>query len=322
MTTDVVQALRDHRALGLVGALLIAAGLAGCQGDESEDTARTDPDAPPVIEVRTVEYAFVAPDSVPSGWVTFRLNNKKAAQAHQLTLARLPEGREFAEFAKREMPYRDSIFSLIDRGRIGGVKELISAASKLGHDIDETVLTDQGVVSPGRVARKTVYLDRPGTYVMSCFVRGPGGLPHLVDGMIRALHVTGDSTGASPPTPDVELEVDSGQVRAPDTIESGTVTVAARLGEERQDNAVHLVRAGENTDPMAVKKWRRAWTPDGREVPPPTEFLGGTALLEARPAGTSAYFTVEDLEPGRYAWLVSGSIGRPENALWKPVTAE
>ncbi len=303
---------------------LLAPGLAGCQSDDGPAGSETANDDAPVIEVDAVEYAFVAPDSVPSGWLSVRLDNTDAKEAHQITLTRLPAGRTMEDVGRDVLPYYDSIFTLVERGEIGSVNELGKRSSEMSPEWwgeENKVITDQGVLSAGRSARKTVYLE-PGTYMLACYVRAPNGKPHLVQGMIRELVVTNDSTGASPPEADVEIAVAGDSVRSPDTIRAGDITVRARLGETEERNTVHLVRADSGVDPDEVKQWRRVWTPDGRQSPEPTEFLGGHALFGNTPAEWTATFTAEDVEPGRYAWLVSGFIGRTENAIWEPVVVE
>lgn len=309
------------RPSSLTAVLVAMLALVGCPSEGDREGAERAPERGPLrVEVTAVDYAFVAPDSVPSGWVSFRLDNETASEAHEIVLDRLPGGRTMEEVGEEVVPAYDSIFSLVERGEVSGPEEIADLASKLMPTWygEVALITDQGVVSPGRVARRTVYLE-PGTYELACFVRAPDGAPHLVKGMIRKLVVTENSVDGSPPEPDVTIAVAGDSIRSPDTIAGGDVTVRARLGDGRRHNTVHLVRAGGETDPTEVKRWRAVWTPDGRQVPAPTEFLGGHALFGNTPAGHTAHFTAEGVEPGQYAWLVSGMLGRPENAIWKPV---
>lgn len=294
--------------------------LTACQPSEDVPRNQRPNGGPLTVEVTALEYAFLAPDSIPSGWVSFRLNNEKASEAHEIVINRLPEGRTLEELGEEVLPAYDSIFTLIDRGKVADPEELVALSNELSPRWygEVALITDQGVVSAGRIARRTVYLE-PGTYELACFVRAPDGVPHLLKGMIRQLVVTDEAGGGTPPERDVEIAVEGESIRSPDTITGGDLTVKARLAEGRRHNTVHLVRVREDVDPVTVKRWRAVWMPDGRQVPPPTEFLGGHALFGNTPAGYTARFTVEDVEPGRYAWLVTGMLGRPEHAIWEPI---
>lgn len=68
---------------------LFALGVFACQSPEDESA---DENAPPVVEVTAVDYAFAAPDTVRSGWTTFRMRNE--GEEHHLFLM---DGRVFGQ---------------------------------------------------------------------------------------------------------------------------------------------------------------------------------------------------------------------------------
>lgn len=107
-------------AVRLLAALGLTVGLVACQSepDGSADRKR-DAGAPPVVEITAAEYAFVAPDSVPAGWVTFRLNNEKAEEVHEMDLSRLPEGVSYSDF-EETIPVWGSITERVQTGELGG----------------------------------------------------------------------------------------------------------------------------------------------------------------------------------------------------------
>lgn len=315
--------MRRSTATFLLVALLAPLSLAGCgTGRDSERDGEAS-GGPPVVAVRAVGDSFAAPDSLRSGWTTIMLNNRQGKRVHQLTLSRLPGGRTFEDYTQQVVPGYDSIFALVESGGMAGSGQLEAGDEPLfpAWASAITTVTDQGLLSPGRSARKTVYLE-PGTYVLRCLVRAEDGSPHFLKGEISKLTVTKDSTGASPPEADLEIEVSGGEMVTPDTISAGTRTVAAQLGMGERHNTVHLLRTHEGADRDEVVRWLAVWRPGVRQAPAPAEFLGGSSVVGSGRGGNRAYFTIADLQPGQYTWVVSGRRGKPGNAIWKPVTVE
>ena len=58
----------------------------------------TDREEAYVVEVMAFDYAFNAPQEVPSGWITFVLNNEMAHEIHEISIARIPEGISYAQY--------------------------------------------------------------------------------------------------------------------------------------------------------------------------------------------------------------------------------
>ncbi|NBC19361.1 MAG: hypothetical protein GVY18_18805, partial [Bacteroidetes bacterium] len=77
---------------------LAAVTLAACDpGDRAEaadaDAATTPPDTTPnVVEITAIGLDFEAPDTIPSGWTTFRLKNA-SEMVHFALIARYPGDR-------------------------------------------------------------------------------------------------------------------------------------------------------------------------------------------------------------------------------------
>jgi len=292
--------------VGVLAVLLLAIGLTARQssGDGSKAAQEEETDAPPVVEVTALDYAFVAPDTIRSGWTTLRLNNETAEEIHEIDLSRLPEGVTYADFEKT-IPVWSRITERVQAGELVGPGEVYKAAGPMLPDwAPAEAITGRGLVSPGRTAEKTVDLE-PGTYAMYCFVKSPDGRAHLAKGMSRRLVVSGDSTGATEPEADVEVTVGGDAVDQEGALSPGTNTIAARFDEESKGyQTIHLIRVEDDTDLEAVEQWQNWYTEDGLMAPAPAEFLGGGTVQSERSKGDVAYFSVEDLEPGQYAWAV------------------
>ncbi|MEF8940234.1 MAG: hypothetical protein V5A22_10340 [Salinivenus sp.] len=302
----------------MLAVLLLTIGLTACQssGDGSAGGEAEETDAPPVVEVTALDYAFQAPDTIRSGWTTFRLKNK-AEEIHEIELGRLPEEVTYADYVET-IPFWDTITARVEAGELVGRREVHAAPVPNVPNWSPQFITSLGLISPGRTAEKTEYL-APGTYVMPCFVKSPDGQTHLSKGMHRKLVVRDDSTGATEPDADVEVRVGGDTVNQDGALSRGTNTIAARFAEESKGpQAINLIRVEEDTDLEAVEQWMNWYTKGGLMAPAPAEFLGGDNIHSEAPKGSVAYFTVEDLEPGRYAWVVWTS----EGAFSETVTVE
>lgn len=290
-----------HNTIWGLLALLLIAGLAACQlGGEGGEDANT----PPVVEITAADYAFAAPDTIPAGWVTFRMENR-GEESHHFHLDRLPEGRTYADWKEAFKEPADSIMGLVAEGKI----DLAHAGKALDQATPDwaapgdlgDVQTHGGVglVAPGHTGQTTHHV-APGHYVIICVIRAPSGELHFSLGMVDGLVATGSSVGRSPPSPDVTVQGDRREIRMDDALASGRRTVGFRVEEVPEDfqggtdgyYSVWLARLGDTTDTSEVTAW------DGQN-PAPFEGIGGFEYL---PPSDTAYVTA-DVEPGRYAWI-------------------
>lgn len=282
-----------------LSALLLVAGLGACQSNGDEQTHDT---PPPVVDVTAVDYAFQAPDSIPSGWVTFRMANK-GEETHYFALQELPDGKSIADWRRaRTAADRtlDSLKQLIAAGTIdtGAAKE---AYARIAPDWlsprDYPFHGGVGFAGPGCTAQTTLHVT-PGRYILACYAKTSDGTRHAGLGMRRGIVVTDDASGADPPEADVTMtSAEATQVTIDGTFQSGPQTVAFQPkkpanGEGHPHNFAHLAPVGPETDLEAVAEW-------DERAPAPVEFVGGMSNV---PTGRTAYATV-DLQPGRYAWV-------------------
>ena len=285
--------MRTTRPLSLPVLLACAAcqpGPDGRQGAAAEE-------APPVVEVTMVDYAFVAPDTIPSGWVTFRTTNQ-GEESHHFHLYRLPEGKTFVDYVDERLVPRDSLIRALDAGTMDWAE---------AREVDSRVVSDwtrsdnmekaggMGVLAPGRTGRTTLFLE-PGEYVMDCAVQTREGLRHWQLGMAWGVTVSAVATATSPPEPDVTVRVTGRELTTEGRLAAGTQTVrfvVDSVPADVEQSVYHawLARLGVDTDPAEVVQWET-------RNPAPAEFLGGFWYV---PVDRSAYVTV-DWAAGRYVW--------------------
>lgn len=280
-----------------LAALLLAVGLAGCQS--SGDGSATE-NVPPVVEVTMADYAFVAPDSIPSGWTTFQVKNE-GSEHHNFHLHRvpLPDGRTAKDFRTAFIAPTDSLMELSYAGIIDSA-EVMKAYGRIVPDWAQTVYQTRernggmGFLAPELSARSTVKME-PGTYLMHCTLRAPDGEVHGVLGMRHFFTVTEEQNGANPPTADLTARISGNELLVDDTLSAGTHTIAFEVEEvaAEMDSAYYamVARLGPDISADSVVGWPY-------QNPAPTAFLGGIEYIEV---GRTPYVTV-DLSPGRYIW--------------------
>lgn len=290
----------DRCARGVV----LAAVLGACASRET-----TPPPAdgtPGVVPVIARGLTFEAPDSIPSGWSTFRFTNE-SDMVHFAVVERLPEGITIRDQQAQVAPVFQEGMRLLDAGQadsamatFGGLPEWFGKVVFSG---------GPGLTSPGQTSETTMHLE-PGTYLLECYVK-TAGVFHSVSpnppayGMVRQLIVTEAPSGAPEPTASIQVTLSRASgFEVTGEPQAGRQTIAVHFA----DQAVHenfvghdlqLVRLDTQTSLPAVAAWMDWTRHGGLETPAPAQFLGG---VEELPAGATAYLTV-DLAPGRYAWI-------------------
>jgi len=231
------------------------------------------PPAPPVITIVASDAGFDAPDTVPGGLVTLRLETR-GAELHEAALARIGGGHTYAQFleAMRAPPPPPDWVEMA-----GGVDP----------------------PAPGGTASVTLELPE-GRYALLDLVPGSDGVPHVVKGMHRELIVAPvRSRAAAEPIATDTLTLADGafSMRAP--LAAGSHTFRITNTGRRPHEATFFRMAAGRTAAQLLHWLQR---PAGD---PPGEMLGGVFGL--RP-GAQAFVTVE-LEPGDYALFCSLGAG-------------
>lgn len=233
----------------------LAVAVAGCGGSDEA--------APPIVEVRGDEYAYVLPQSIEGGAVTMRFTNT---------------GEELHEYALGKLTRPDAVDDLReaiakqDSGRFGELVDDVGGVPTL---------------SPGEEVSITRELE-PGTYVLLCFVPSPDGTPHVAKGMLRTFDVKGDS-GAELP------EADAAIVARNDSFEIPELPAGEQTLELRNDSSEPREFYLYSPEPGVTLKQVEAWGEGGFKGEPLAVLLGA---MQSIPPGASVYLTV-DLEAGR-----------------------
>jgi len=295
--------------------LLAALAVTACAESRAAPGADEAAD-PSVIEIMVTGYTFDAPDEVPAGWLTYRLNNESGHEIHEVSIARLPEGRTFEEYMEEIIPPWVEVWEGIDSGELDRAGVGALAGELLPEwNRDISYAGARGLVSAGRSTSSSYYLE-PGSYVIACWVKTPSGHIHIPLGMARPLTVTGEASDHTPPDPDLEISVVGTQIVVDGELHPGDRTVRFRVADADAPANVHLIRMDPDTDPEAVVGWMDWYAVGGLQAPTPADFLGGVSAYGSGLHEGRAYFGVENVEPGRYAWIVEGPVGE-RVGLWK-----
>lgn len=312
------------RRITPIPTLLAVAVIAACQaGDTSRDTSADGAPADAqagrgsdvgVVDVVARDFAFEAPDSIPSGWTSFRFTNH-GAQTHFFVLDHLPDGKTLDDFVAAVAEPFDSAWTGLKNGTLdkAGVGPLLGRMLP-GWFANVEQTGGVGLVAPGHSGRATVRLE-PGTYIMECYAKTPDGVFHTALGMARQLTVTSARSVTGPPTADLEITFADGGMTAPSRVTPGRHTIAVHYRQAADGllaNDVHVAKLPDGVAAEAVVPWMDWMNVEGLQAPAPATFLGG---VQEVPVGGTAYFTVE-LSPGRHAWISENA----ENGMLKSFT--
>lgn len=271
--------------------------LISCTTKEQTDTS------PPVIEITARDYSFHGlPDTLQSGWTTFRLINE-GMEPHFFLLDDPPGDIGLEEFANEAGGAFDQVWYQLRDGEIDKQQAGQMLVENLPQWYFETrQVGGTGMINAGMTAQTTLKL-QPGHYIIECYVKSPEGEFHVSLGMADEFTVVEDSTGAKAPEADYEIKLTNSEIAGSGTLGTGEQTIAVHFEEHPEaglGNDLHLARITDDTNTDSLKLWMDWMEVQGLMPPAPAEFLGGTQEM---PVGNTAYFTVT-LEPGNYAWLV------------------
>lgn len=307
----------------LLSAVLLAAALTACSpsgksGSADASGAASAADTTDTVLVVAQDYAFQAPDSLPSGWTTFRFLNR-GKQTHFMILDHLPDGKTYRDYKTELTPVFDSAWAAQQRGASQAEAGKILANGLPAWFADFEELGGVGLVAPGDSTRVTEKLV-PGTYVLECYMKGPDGTFHRNMGMERPLYVTDASSSGRPPAADLRVTLWNDSIVTKGAWTAGRHTVEVDFAQQPETgevagNDVHVARLKEGQSAADLAPWMYFMNVKGLQVPAPAEFLGG---VEEMPVGDTAYFTV-DLTPGRYALI---SEVAPQRHMYREFTVE
>jgi hypothetical protein len=258
---------------------IIVGSLAGCRPESRRDAdraARTDLAAatPGVVTITATDYAFQTPDTLATGWTTFRLVDN-GSQPHMAQLIRLEHGRTLEDYLEA---YGEAF-------RTAGPRP--EWARRLGGPT---------VAAPQEASNATLYLE-PGNYAWICLFNIPDGVPHVVGhGMAEpfVVEASGATAGAqTAPDADVVMRLVDYAFNLSAPLAAGRHMIRVEnAGAEPHEVGMVRLSAGKTIEEV------RAWIQSPREALPGTVAGGVTSLAP----GAEAYFEV-DLTRGEYVLL-------------------
>lgn len=256
-----------------------------------------------VIEITTEHMDFQMPDTITSGWNTFRYKNL-SPQTHFFLVDKYPEGKTSEDAKHFVAPVFDSAMKLITEGK---TEEGFAEFSNLPEWFSQVVFVGgSGLLSPGKVGETMLHL-KPGKYIVECYVKMSNGVFHTSMGMTKDLVVSEIDSGNTELTADIEINISSTDgIVFNDSIRSGKHTFSVyykdqTVHENFVGHDINLVKLNENANLNELENWMNWADPKGLMEPAPASitFLGG---VNDMPAESHGYFTAT-LEPGKYALI-------------------
>lgn len=295
----------SHRSNSLILFLvlvLISLGFESCKSDKKE-TKTEEIEKVNVIDVLTENMEFQMPDTIPSGWVTFRYKNA-SPQTHFMLIDDYPEGKTLDTLIAVVGPPFDEGMKLINEGK---TEEGYAAFGKLPKWFSEVkFIGGTGLISPEHVATSTIKI-KPGYYIVECYLKMSNGVFHTSMGMAKEIVVSDTDSGNQEPKADVAIEISSTEgIVFNDTISKGIQTFSVHFKDQSVyehflGHDVNLAKLDDSANLEDIASWMDWSNPKGLIEPAPegVTFLGG---MNNMLAGDTGYFTVT-LEPGRYVLI-------------------
>ncbi|MBO6881037.1 MULTISPECIES: hypothetical protein [Winogradskyella] len=278
--------------------------LQSCKNDKKE--TEQDPiveEQENVIEIITEEMDFQMPDTISSGWNTFRYKNL-SPQTHFFLIDKYPEGKTSDDAENLVAPVFDSAMQLIMEGK---TEEGFAEFSKLPEWFGEVVFVGgSGLLSPNQTGETTLNV-KPGKYIIECYVKMSNGVFHTSMGMTKDIVVTDADSGNKPLTSDIDISISSTDgIVFNDSISPGehifSVLYKDQITHENfVGHDINLVKLDENANLKELENWMNWADPKGLIEPAPNgvTFIGG---VNDMPEGNIGYFSA-NLEPGNYALI-------------------
>jgi hypothetical protein len=256
-----------------------------------------------VIDVVTNNMDFISVDTIPSGWNTFKYDNR-SNETHFFLLDKYPEGKTVKNAISDIAPVFEEGMDLINEGK---AEEGFAAFGKLPEWYGQIVFSGgSGLIAPKHTSITTVKLD-PGYYIMECYVKMPNGKFHTLMGMAKPIVVTNEDSGNEPPKATVNITLSGIDGISYDNQITGGKQIFSVFVKDQKPHEnfiwhdINLVKLEDFASEDALEAWMDWSDPKGLITPVPNgvTFLGG---VNDMPAESTGYFYV-DLKPGKYAFI-------------------
>lgn len=284
--------------------IITTAVILSCNTNENQKKSKTvEIIKDKVIEIITEDMEFQMPDTITSGWNTFRYRNL-SNQTHFFLVDKYPEGKTSEDAKNLVAPVFESAMMLINEGK---VEEGYAEFANLPDWFSEVVFVGgSGLLSPKQTGETTLNL-KPGKYIIECYVKMSNGMFHTSMGMTKDIVVTKIDSGNKALKSDIDINISSTEgIILHDSIRSGKQTFSVYyldqiVHENFVGHDINLVKLGANADLKVLENWMDWSDPKGliEPAPPGITFLGG---VNDMPAGNTGYFTAT-LDKGQYALI-------------------
>jgi len=275
-----------------------------CKSDKKSTQVETVAEAKEnVIEIITENMDFQMPDTIPSGWNTFRYKNQ-SPQTHFFLVDKYPEGKTSEDAENLVAPVFDSAMKLIMEGK---TEEGYAEFAKLPEWFSEVeFLGGSGLLSPDQVGETTINL-KPGKYIIECYVKMSNGVFHTSMGMTKDIVVKPVDSGNKELIADIAINISSTDgIVFKDSISSGKHTFSVFykdqiVHENFVGHDINLVKLDENANLQELENWMNWADPKGLIEPAPDgiTFMGG---VNDMPEGNIGFFKA-NLKAGKYALI-------------------
>jgi hypothetical protein len=297
--------------LKLLAFILIIVGLINQQVSAQMHSSDAD-HSDHAITILAEDYAFDAPDEIPSGWTTIEFTNM-GEEPHLAFIVRLPDGKSLEDYADEVVGPLTEIWYEQRAGEI----DREETVEKIGEAFPDWYSEMQrgggvGVVRSGHSLEVTLHFE-PGTYILDCYMKSEDGELHNMEGMVRELTVTEAPSETTPPEPDIEITLSNHEMTVEGNLAAGNRTVEVYTKEFGHN--VHVARLDADAEVQEIIDWMTPFNLEQFWPPAPTTFIGGIHQL---PEGGKGYFTL-DLEPGRYLFISQLTYDRD---VWQEVVVE
>lgn len=275
-----------------------------------------------VIEIITENMDFQMPDTITSGWNTFRYKNL-SPQTHFFLIDKYPEGKTSEDAENLVAPVFDSAMKLINKGQ---TEEGLAEFAKLPEWFNQVVFVGgSGLLSPGQTGETTLNIE-PGKYILECYVKMSNGVFHTSMGMTKDIVVTETDSGNKELVADIPITLSSAEgIKFNDSISSGNHTFSVYfkdqiVHENFVGHDINLVKLDENASLNELENWMNWADPKGLIEPAPVAmiFIGGANDM---PEGNTAYFKAT-LQKGKYALVSEVPNSQSKNMLKTFVVTE
>ncbi|WP_255572996.1 hypothetical protein [Hanstruepera marina] len=283
--------------------------------EEIVEVAETIQEPENVIDIVTRSMEFQMTDTIPSGWNTFKYDNK-ANETHFFRFIKLPENISIENYKEEVDPVFEEGMDLINEGK---PEDGFAAFGKLPEWFGKCVpFGGSGLIAPKHSTVTTLLLD-PGNYIVECYVKMPNGKFHSTMGMIKDFNVSEVNSNNEQPMETETISVKEDGFYFNEIISKGkhifkVQVESQKLHENFALTDVHLVELANTASLDALEAWMVWYDPKGFITPAPdgVTFLGG---YNDDTEGSVGYFYA-DLKPGKYA-LIAEVPNAKEKGLFK-----